>query len=160
MNHPNRRKTDIGSIEHDRRRQDPQVVFNRLRTWEAFIVGLLIIIVCCVFAASQARAADFPPDVTVCKIGDDGANPVSPNHKAMCHETAVVLANLVYASHLPCERVVGSIMSPARKAFFVTCTYFQYEAGAVRAVYANYRSINGHAFKPSAPDGRDYFVSN
>ena len=158
MNHPNRRKTDIGSIEHDRRRQDPQVVFNRLRTWEAFIVGLLIIIVCCVFAASQARAADFPPDVTVCKVNDFRGVPSA--HQQMCLETSVELAKLAYASGLPCEQVVAQIMSPTRRAFFITCAWHVFEGSTVHMEYGNYRSINGKPFKPSAPDGRDYFLSN
>jgi hypothetical protein len=153
----NRRKTDFGPVEHDRRRTDPQVFFNRLRNWEALVVALLILVMACLFA-STVRAAEFPADVTVCKVNDFRGVPSS--HQQMCLETSFELAKLAYASGLPCEQVVAQIMSPARKAFFVTCAWHVFEGSAVHMVYGNYRSINGHAFKPSAPDGRDYFVSN
>ena len=114
MNHPNRRKTDIGSIEHDRRRTDPQVFFNRLRTWEAFIVGLLIIIVCCVFAASQARAASWTTidacyaselNTAVANGSDRFDAQLGHGHAAKCRATAADMLADLRASHLTCSYV-------------------------------------------------------
>jgi hypothetical protein len=141
----NRRKTDM-QFEHDRRRADPQVFFNRLRTWEAFIVALLIIIVSCLFVASQAHAGDnVMPDS--CNI----AYPASTNipelerayaaRAAECARFVPVIKHELDRDVMLCDGIVSWLnvgVYPGNE-LIVTC-YLR------NGLLVRYGSVNGGAF--------------
>jgi hypothetical protein len=98
-------------------------------------------------ACHHAHAAEIctPDDMHVSSYQSAAANA----HGEMCIATARVLTPLVQQSGLPCNAVVGSILYPEKRTYFVTCLVVDTNQPAARVqMHYNYESINGAAFEP------------
>lgn len=115
-----------------------------------YLLLLIVLTVISMIVIANAQAADLPADVKVCKPADVRFASDSTPHQNMCWQTARVLTQLVRDSGWPCESVVGSLLSPARKTYFVTCIFHDFNRQADRNVlYLNYSSTNGEPFAPT-----------